>query len=173
MPRTIIHKPEWIRTAWQQTEQAREVRRHLREHKLHTVCEESRCPNRGECYNRGTCTMLIMGSVCTRNCTFCSVTHGHPGDLDPNEPRNVAESIQKLGVQYVVITSVDRDDLTDGGAGHYAETILAIREITPQVRIEVLTPDFQMDEMALNIVIEAAPTVFAHNLETVRGLTSG
>jgi lipoyl synthase len=172
MSRIVIRKPKWIRTTWQQTEEARNVRRHLREHKLHTVCEESNCPNRGECYNRGTCTMLIMGPICTRNCTFCSVTHGRPDALDPAEPRRVAESIVKLGVQFVVITSVDRDDLADFGAEHYANTIHAIREQNPDVKVEVLTPDFQMNEKSLQTVLAAQPNVFAHNVETVRRLTS-
>ncbi len=166
-----MRKPPWIRSDFQQTDKARQVRRHLREHNLHTVCEESNCPNRGECYNRGTCTMLIMGSVCTRNCSFCSVTHGRPDALDPNEPVNVAKSVKLLGIRFVVITSVDRDDLPDCGANHYARTIRAIRQLAPDVKVEVLAPDFQMDITAIQTVIDARPTVFAHNVETVRRLT--
>lgn len=172
MPRVIVRKPEWIRSTVQHTDRARKVRRALREYNLHTVCEESNCPNRGECYDRGTCTLLIMGPVCTRNCRFCSVEHGRPGALDPEEPANVAETVRRLGVRYVVVTSVDRDDLRDGGAQHYADTIRAIRARTPHVQVEVLTPDFRMNETAIDTVLAARPAVFAHNVETVRRLTA-
>ncbi len=164
-------KPRWIRTAWQTTAEAKRVRTSLKELGLHTVCEESSCPNRGECYNRGTCTFLIMGAICTRGCRFCDVVSGHPLPLDKLEPKNVAESIRDLGIQYAVITSVDRDDLTDFGAGHFAETIDQIHSLCPGVGIEVLTPDFQGNYEAIKKVLNAKPDVFAHNLETVRRLT--
>ncbi len=164
-------KPRWIRTQWQTTPEAKRVRNSLRELGLHTVCEESDCPNRGECYNRGTCTFLIMGAICTRHCKFCDVTSGKPLCLDPDEPRHVAESIARLGIKYAVVTSVDRDDLPDFGAAHFAETIRQIREHCPGVGVEVLTPDFQGDREAIRRVLEARPDVFAHNLETVQRLT--
>ncbi len=167
----MLHKPKWIRTSWQQTSEARQVRAILREKHLYTVCEESSCPNRGECYNRGTCTFLIMGSICTRGCRFCDVTHGHPLPLDPSEPEKVAYSIRELGVKYAVITSVDRDDLPDFGAAHFAETIESVKRITPGVKIEVLTPDFQNSKRSIDTVLQAGPDVFAHNLETVRRMT--
>ncbi|MDP8208988.1 MAG: lipoyl synthase [Candidatus Electryonea clarkiae] len=166
-----LRKPRWIRTVWQQTAEAKRVRSSLRELQLNTVCEESSCPNRGECYNSGTCTFLIMGSICTRGCRFCDVTSGHPTPLDPLEPKKVAESIHQLNLKYVVITSVDRDDLADYGADHFAATIDEIRNNCPGVGIEVLTPDFQGNAEALKTVLNSKPDVFAHNLETVRRLT--
>ncbi len=166
-----LRKPRWIRSSFQHTEQAKQVRNVIREKKLFTVCEESACPNRGECYNRGVCTFLLMGSICTRGCRFCEVIHGHPLPLNEYEPEKVAESVQSLGLSYVVITSVDRDDLPDGGAAHFSKTIEEIHKLNPNVKIEVLTPDFQGDKEAIRRVLKAKPDVFAHNVETVRRLT--
>lgn len=143
----------------------------LREHNLHTVCEESSCPNRGECYNRGVCTFLILGAICTRHCRFCDVVSGHPLPPDPNEPKAVAESVHTLGVKFVVLTSVDRDDLDDLGSHHFAETVRAIKRRNPGVGVEVLTPDFQARPEAIERVLEARPEIFAHNVETVKRLT--
>jgi len=140
----------------------------LREMRLHTVCEEAACPNLGECFGHGTATFLIMGDICTRRCPFCDVAHGRPNPLDPEEPRHLAETIQAMGLNYVVITSVDRDDLRDGGAGHFVECIRHTRELNPDIQIEILVPDFRgrMD-VALEILENAPPDVFNHNLETV------
>jgi lipoic acid synthetase len=160
-------KPKWIR-AKAPTPQAQRVKNLLREHKLHTVCEEASCPNLGECFSHGTATFMIMGGICTRRCPFCDVAHGRPEPLDTEEPENLARTIAALGLNYVVITSVDRDDLRDGGAGHFVACIQAVREHSPQTRIEVLVPDFRgrMD-LALEIMDRAPPDVFNHNLETV------
>jgi lipoic acid synthetase len=164
-------KPRWIRTKWQTTPEAKRVRGLLREHGLHTVCEESSCPNRGECYNRGVCTFLILGAICTRHCRFCDVTSGHPLPPDPGEPKAVAESVHTLGVKFVVITSVDRDDLPDLGSGYFAETVRWIKRRNPGVGVEVLTPDFQARPDPIRTVLDSQPEIFAHNVETVRRLT--
>ena len=137
---------------------------------LHTVCEEARCPNIGECWNRGTATFMILGDVCTRACAYCAVSHGRPAPADPAEPERVASAVHTLGLSYVVITSVDRDDLKDGGAGMFAETIRLTRALSPECRIEVLIPDFQGDEAALQTVLNARPDVLNHNTETVSRL---
>ena len=134
-------------------------------------CEESNCPNRGECYNRGVCTFLILGAICTRHCRFCDVTSGRPLPADPAEPVSVAQSVKTLGVRFVVITSVDRDDLPDLGASHFAETIRQVKRLNPGVGIEVLTPDFQAQVEPIRTVLEAKPEIFAHNVETVERLT--
>lgn len=139
----------------------------MRDHKLNTVCEEAACPNIGECWANKHATMMILGSVCTRACAFCNVATGKPDTLDPFEPYNTAEAVAKLGLRHVVITSVDRDDLEDGGAGHFAETITAIRQKTPETTIEVLTPDFLRKESHIDTVIKARPDVYNHNMETV------
>jgi lipoic acid synthetase len=139
----------------------------VREHKLHTVCEEAACPNIGECWAKRHATMMIMGEICTRACSFCNVSTGKPGRLDAFEPTNVAQAVAKLGLQHVVVTSVDRDDLDDGGAEHFAETIRAIRAASPGTTIEILTPDFLRKDGALEVVVAARPDVFNHNLETV------
>jgi lipoic acid synthetase len=139
----------------------------VREHNLHTVCEEAACPNIGECWSQRHATMMIMGEICTRACSFCHVATGRPGALDPFEPVNVAQAVKKLGLRHVVITSVDRDDLDDGGGEHFADTIRAIREASAETTIEVLTPDFLRKEGALEQVVAARPDVFNHNLETV------
>ena len=140
----------------------------LREHKLHTVCEEAACPNLGECFSHGTATFMIMGDICTRRCPFCDVGHGRPLPLDDNEPANLAKTIKAMALKYVVITSVDRDDLRDGGAAHFVSCITATRQQSPNTKIEVLVPDFRgRVDVALNILQQAPPDVFNHNLETV------
>ena len=161
-------KPDWIRAKAPTDPRVQKVRSILRKHELHTVCEEAACPNLGECFSHGTATFMIMGDLCTRRCPFCDVAHGRPKALDKNEPRHLAEAIQLLGLNYVVITSVDRDDLRDGGAAHFAECIKAIRELTPEVKIEILVPDFRgRMEKALDALSMSPPDVFNHNLETV------
>jgi len=163
----VLRKPDWIRVKAPGSPQYAETRRIVREHRLHTVCEEAACPNIGECWTKRHATMMIMGDTCTRACAFCNVKTGLPGPLDPAEPGRVAEAVARLGLAHVVITSVDRDDLPDGGARHFAEVIGAIRARTPATTIEVLTPDFLRKDGALEIVVEARPDVFNHNLETV------
>jgi lipoyl synthase len=161
-------KPPWIRVrAPGSTPGFAETSRIVREHKLVTVCEEARCPNIGECWNKKHATFLVMGDTCTRACAFCNVRTGLPGALDRAEPERVADAVAKLGLAHVVVTSVDRDDLADGGAEHFARTIAAIRLASPETTIEVLTPDFLRKDGALEIVIAARPDVFNHNLETV------
>jgi len=137
---------------------------------LNTVCQSAKCPNRHECWNRGTATIMILGDICTRDCSFCAVTTGHPAGLDPDEPARVAEAVRSMALKYVVLTSVTRDDLADGGASAFAETIRAVRSAVPGIRVEVLTPDFKGIEEHLRTVLDAAPDVFGHNLETVRRL---
>lgn len=163
----IPRKPKWIRKKPVENAQYYETRRLMRDHDLSTVCEEAACPNIGECWSRRHATMMIMGEVCTRGCSFCNVTTGKPDALDVFEPGRVASAVKKLGLRHVVITSVDRDDLEDGGAAHIAQTIRAVRHQTPGTTIEVLTPDFLGKGAAADLVFEAAPDVFNHNLETV------
>ena len=164
---TKLKKPEWIRAKLPSGGQFMEIKRILREQKLHTVCEEASCPNIGECFSKGTATFMIMGDICTRRCPFCDVGHGRPNPLDPEEPKHLAETVAALKLKYVVITSVDRDDLRDGGAGHFADCIKAIRELSPSTQIEVLVPDFRGRlDIALEILAETAPDVMNHNLET-------
>ncbi|MFZ5527373.1 MAG: lipoyl synthase [Pseudomonadota bacterium] len=165
----VLKKPDWIRVkAGSPNTRYYEIKQILREHKLHTVCEEASCPNIGECFGKGTATFMIMGDKCTRRCPFCDVGHGRPDPLDVDEPANLAKTIGALKLSYVVITSVDRDDLRDGGAGHFVECIRQVREQSPHTRIEILTPDFRgrMDR-ALEILKAAPPDVMNHNLETV------
>ena len=164
MPR----KPDWIRVRIPATPAISEIKQKLRKHKLHTVCEEASCPNLGECFGGGTATFMIMGDICTRRCPFCDVGHGRPNPLDVDEPKNLAMAIADMGLKYVVITSVDRDDLRDGGAQHFADCISLSREHSPKLEIEVLVPDFRgrMD-VALDILEQTPPDVFNHNLETV------
>src|SRR5437764_12444964 len=164
-----LKKPDWIRVkAGSPTTRFYEIKQILREHKLHTVCEEASCPNIGECFGKGTATFMIMGDKCTRRCPFCDVGHGRPDPLDVNEPQNLAMTIAALKLKYVVITSVDRDDLRDGGAGHFVECIRKTRELSPNTKIEVLVPDFRGRlEKALNIFADGLPDVMNHNLETV------
>ncbi len=162
-----LKKPEWIRVKLPTGEKFNEVKNLLREHKLHTVCEEASCPNIGECFNKGTATFMIMGDICTRRCPFCDVGHGRPNPLDINEPKQLADSVKILKLKYVVITSVDRDDLRDGGAEHFTKCIQEIRNINPNTKIEILVPDFRNRlEKALNILTSNPPDVFNHNLET-------
>jgi len=160
-------KPAWIRVKAPVSKEYQETRKIVKEHGLHTVCEEAACPNIGECWAQRHATMMIMGGICTRACSFCNVATGKPNALDPFEPTNVAQTVAKLDLKHVVITSVDRDDLADGGARHFAEVITAIREAAPQTTIEILTPDFLRKEGALQVVVAAKPDVFNHNLETV------
>ena len=159
--------PEWLRNVPVTHAEAHATRRLLRRHRLHSVCEEARCPNRGECFSRRTATFLILGDACSRACGFCAVGHGRLGPPDPEEPREVAGLAAELGLRYVVVTSVTRDDLPDGGAGQFAAAIRAIRERCPDATVEVLVPDFQGDPAALATVLDAAPDVFNHNVETV------
>ena len=165
-------KPHWIRVRAPGGEGYRETHRIMRENRLVTVCEEAGCPNAGECWGRGHATMMIMGEVCTRACSFCNIATGKPpADLDPFEPGRVADAVEKLGLNHVVVTSVDRDDVADGGAEHFARTIRAIRHRSPATTIEILTPDFlHCDPQVLEVVVAAGPDVFNHNLETVPGL---
>jgi lipoic acid synthetase len=163
----VKRKPAWIRVKAPTGPGYHETRRIIRDNNLSTVCEEAACPNIGECWARKHATMMIMGEICTRACSFCNVATGKPGALDPFEPFNVGRAVAKLGLEHVVVTSVDRDDLDDGGAGHIAETIRAIRAAAPGTTIEVLTPDFLRKEGAFEVVVTAQPDVFNHNLETV------
>jgi len=164
----LLKKPDWIRVRAPSSPRFHEIKRILREHRLHTVCEEASCPNIGECFGKGTATFMIMGDICTRRCPFCDVGHGRPNPLDADEPANLASTIAALRLAYVVVTSVDRDDLRDGGAQHFVDCIRAIRERSPATRIEVLVPDFRGRlERALAILEAAPPDVMNHNLETV------
>ena len=163
-----LKKPEWIRVRAGGSPRFYEIKRILREHSLHTVCEEASCPNIGECFGKGTATFMIMGDICTRRCPFCDVGHGRPLPLDADEPVNLAKTIAALKLRYVVITSVDRDDLRDGGAAHFVDCIRAVREHSPQTQIEVLVPDFRGRlDRALEILVAAPPDVMNHNLESV------
>ena len=160
-------KPEWLKIRVRAGENNREVRDVLQNLSLHTVCEEANCPNQMECFSRRTATFMILGNVCTRNCTFCNVTKGVPQPVDRNEPLRVARAVKALQLKHVVVTSVTRDDLPDGGAGHFARTVRAVRRLNPEAAIEVLIPDFQGDNGALRLVVEAGPEVINHNVETV------
>ena len=164
----VKRKPSWIRAKAPTTKEVIRLKEILRNQKLVTVCEEAACPNLGECFTKGTATFMIMGDICTRRCPFCDVGHGRPNPLDENEPASLAETIKAMALKYVVITSVDRDDLRDGGAQHFVDCIKAVRESNPEIRIEILTPDFRgrMD-IALKLMEQAPPDVFNHNLETV------
>lgn len=164
----VLRKPDWIRIRVSSSPEVDRIKKLLRKNGLSTVCEEASCPNLSECFSGGTATFMIMGDICTRRCPFCDVGHGKPNPLDPKEPGNLAEAIAELKLKYVVITSVDRDDLRDGGAQHFAECIRESRVLSPQLQVEILTPDFRgrMD-IALEILAKDAPDVFNHNLETV------
>jgi len=167
-PETVLRKPDWIRIKLPTNDKVNQIKQSLRENRLHTVCEEAACPNLGECFSHGTATFMIMGDLCTRRCPFCDVAHGKPQPLDAEEPHNLAHTIAAMALKYVVVTSVNRDDLRDGGAGHFAACIAAIREQSPQTIIEVLTPDFRgRMEVALDILRYQPCDVFNHNLETV------
>lgn len=161
-------KPDWIRVRIPATPEVERVKTLLRKHRLHSVCEEATCPNLGECFASGTATFMIMGDICTRRCPFCDVGHGRPNPLDPDEPKNLAIAIADLGLKYVVITSVDRDDLRDGGAQHFADCLREIRKLSPSIKLETLVPDYRgRMEIALDITTTEPPDVFNHNLETV------
>jgi lipoic acid synthetase len=166
----VLRKPDWIRVRAPGSPVWQETRDIVRENNLVTVCEEAGCPNVGECWSKRHASFMILGDTCTRACAFCNVRTGMPGPVDPEEPANVANAVSKMGLNHVVITSVDRDDLEDGGAEHFARVIGAIREASPETTIEVLTPDFLRKDGALETVVEARPDVFNHNLETVPGL---
>ena len=169
--REPLKKPDWIRIRLSSSQKVNQLKKTLRGQNLFTVCEEAQCPNLNECFNHGTATFMIMGQICTRRCPFCDVAHGRPKSLDINEPLHLAQTIAKMALKYVVITSVDRDDLRDGGASHFKECIDAIRSATPEIKIEILTPDFRgRMEKALEIFSDCPPDVFNHNLETVPSL---
>ena len=164
--------PDWIRVRVTEGENFKDLKQMVRSGRLHTVCEEARCPNIFDCWNRRTATFMILGDICTRACRFCAVTSGRPAELDLGEPLRVAESVAELGLKHAVITSVDRDDLRDGGSGIFARTIRAIRRRSPETTIEVLTPDFQGDLESVGTVVDAGPNIFNHNTETVPRLYS-
>ena len=159
--------PEWLRPAAPKRPQLVSLGDELAAAGVHTVCQSARCPNLGECFGRGTATFMILGKVCTRDCRFCAVNHGRPSALDPGEPGRIAEAAKRLGLRFVVITSVTRDDLADGGAAHFAVTIAAVRDLLPGARVEVLVPDFEGNPDAIRTALQARPDVFGHNLETV------
>jgi lipoic acid synthetase len=163
----VARKPDWIRVRAPTSKGYAETREIVRSHNLVTVCEEAGCPNIGECWDKKHATFMIMGEICTRACAFCNVATGLPGPLDPNEPDSVARAVQKMALSHVVITSVDRDDLPDGGAAHFAAVIRSVRALNPETTIEILTPDFLRKDGALELVVAARPDVFNHNLETV------
>jgi lipoic acid synthetase len=165
-----MSKPPWLKKRLPPYQDLARVKSILDETSLHTVCEEARCPNLGECFSKGTATILILGKICTRNCGFCAVEHGVPVPLDETEPENIARAVQKMGLQYVVVTSVTRDDLSDGGASLFARTIQAIRALDPKIKVEVLIPDFLGDPTSLEIVLEECPDVLNHNVETISRL---
>lgn len=166
----VLKKPDWIRIRLPSGDKVDKVKAMLRQNRLHTVCEEAACPNLSECFSHGTATFMIMGDKCTRRCTFCDVGHGRPDPLDLDEPVNLAKTVQQMGLNYVVITSVDRDDLRDGGAQHFANCIQAVREYCPTTKIEVLVPDFRgknRRQIAIEILSQSPPDVFNHNIETI------
>lgn len=168
IPQPILRKPDWIRMKVPSSSRFKEIKQALRENNLHTVCEEASCPNIGECFSGGTATFMILGDICTRRCPFCDVAHGKPLPPDINEPANLAKTIAQMQLTYVVITSVDRDDLPDGGAKHFVDCIKAIRKASPKIKIEILVPDFRGRlDIALKILKEAPPDVMNHNLETI------
>ena len=170
MPHAARKFPDWIRRPWPSGETFQEVKDLLGDLELKSVCQSAHCPNQSECWGRGTATFMVMGNVCTRHCTYCSVNSGRPGELEAEEPANIAEAVRRLGLEHVVLTSVTRDDLPDGGAGHIAECIRAIRDAAPQATMEVLVQDFEGSRAAIATITEAAPEIFSHNIETVRRL---
>lgn len=168
IPQPMQRKPEWIRMKAPDSARYQEIKRVLRENKLHTVCEEASCPNIGECFSGGTATFMILGDICTRRCPFCDVAHGKPLPPDANEPENLARTIAQMKLKYVVITSVDRDDLLDGGAQHFVDCITAVRAQSPDIKIEILVPDFRGRlDVALETLRKAPPDIMNHNLETI------
>ena len=170
MEKQGAQKPVWLKKSWLETDEMREVEALVRELGLNTVCREASCPNRSECFGRGVATFMILGANCTRSCGFCGVTCSTPEGVDPEEPLRVAEAVKRLGLGYIVVTSVTRDDLADGGAAQFAKTVREIRRLSPGTRIETLIPDFGGSEASLDLVIESAPDVISHNMETVRAL---
>lgn len=167
-----IRKPEWLKIKLQGSRNSGNVNSILRKYSLNTVCSEAGCPNKGECFNRGTATFMILGKNCTRNCRFCKVTKGLPEEVNPMEPRNIAEAVKEMDLKHTVITSVTRDDLPDGGAGHFASTISELKKLCPNATVEVLIPDFKGDYEALKKVVDAKPHIINHNVETVLQLYS-
>lgn len=166
-----LKKPDWLKIRLGDNERFADTRRIVEANHLHTICSSGRCPNQGECWSRGTATFMIAGDICTRSCRFCNTKSGRPLPLDNSEPLHVAESVQTMKLKYAVITSVDRDDLPDLGAAHWVKTIEEIRRLNPEIKIEVLIPDFQGKEDFLDMIIEAKPDVIGHNMETIRRLT--
>jgi lipoyl synthase len=162
--------PAWIRARKLRLGDLHDIRSVMARGRLHTVCDEARCPNRSECFSRGTATFLVMGDVCTRSCRYCSIAHGRPRPLDPEEPAELARAVVAMGLKHVVVTSVDRDDLPDGGATHFAAVVRALHGLEPRPTVEVLTPDFRGDPAAVAAVVDAGPDVYNHNVETVRRL---
>jgi lipoic acid synthetase len=165
-----LRKPPWLKKRIPPPQDLRKVKAILDETALHTVCEEARCPNLGECFSQGTATILILGRICTRNCGFCAVEHQVPAPVDEEEPRKVAQAVEKMGLNYVVLTSVTRDDLPDGGASHFAKTIRAIRALSLTIKVEVLIPDFRGELASLAMVLDVSPDVLNHNVETINRL---
>ncbi len=168
MAEQLLRRPEWLKARLPGGDNYRDLLGLMRTQTLHTVCEEARCPNLGECWERRTATFLILGNICTRNCSYCAIVHGLPTELDLEEPARVAGAVEAMGLRHAVITSVNRDDLADGGAGVYAALIRRIHETSPECTVEVLIPDFKGDPVALRTVLEAAPEILAHNIESVR-----
>ena len=166
-----LRKPEWLKTQLQSNDQFVKVNQIVKNHNLHTICTSGKCPNISECWNKGTATFMILGEICTRSCKFCNTLSGRPLPPDPNEPMNIAESIKLMKLHHAVVTSVDRDDLIDSGAAHWAETIRAIKEVNPEITLEVLIPDFDGKTELLDIIIAEKPNIISHNLETVCRLT--
>jgi lipoyl synthase len=165
MSRSVL--PTWIRSRKLRLGELHDIRTMVASGRLHTVCDEARCPNRSECFSRGTATFLIMGDVCTRSCRYCSIAHGRPRPLDPGEPRELARVVVEMGLKHLVVTSVDRDDLPDGGAAHFAAVVRELRALQPPPAVEVLTPDFRGDRASVDLVVAAGPDVYNHNVETV------
>ena len=168
---TYLRKPEWLKTNLHSNAEYVHVNKVVKEHGLHTICTSGKCPNISECWNRGTATFMILGEICTRSCAFCNVLSGRPLPADSQEPNKIAASIQLMKLRHAVVTSVDRDDLPDGGAGHWAETIRAINTVNPETTLEVLIPDFDGNTELINLLIAEKPNIISHNLETVRRLT--
>jgi lipoic acid synthetase len=166
-----LRKPDWLKTQLQSTDQFVKVNQIVKDHKLHTICSSGKCPNMSECWNKGTATFMILGDICTRSCKFCNTLSGRPLPPDPAEPINIAESIRLMNLRHAVITSVDRDDLPDRGASHWAETIKAIKKLNPETTLEVLIPDFDGKTELIDKIISEKPNIISHNLETVRRLT--
>jgi lipoic acid synthetase len=171
MPEPLLRKPDWLKIRIPSGKAYVKVKEIVERHKLHTICTSGQCPNMAECWGLGTATFMILGDICTRSCKFCATKTGKPDPVDPDEPRNLAESVSLMGLKHCVITSVDRDDLPDLGAGHWAETIRAVKAVNPHTTIETLIPDFQGKPELIQKVIDAGPEVISHNLETVRRLT--